>query len=81
MPSSPPPDLTGILPWPEELIHDFIKYLELDSTNRSVLTSTKRNTICTYLSNPNSRPPPEFTLEQRTKFNNNKHNALTNYEL
>ena len=81
MPSSLPPDYTGIVPWPQELVHEYIKYLELDSTNRSVLTSEKCNTICTYLSNPNSRPPPEYTLEQQAKFNNNKHDAITNYEL
>jgi hypothetical protein len=76
MPSSPPPDPTGIAPWPLELVYDFIKYLEDESSNQSVLTSLKRNTIYTHLSNPNSRPPPEYTLKQRTKFNNNKHDAL-----
>jgi hypothetical protein len=46
MPSSPPPEEQGIKPWPEDLEFDFIKYLESDeSTNQSVLTSTKRTTI------------------------------------
>jgi hypothetical protein len=81
MPSSPPPDPTGIVPWPQELVHEYIKYLELDSTNRSVLTGAKRNTIRTHLSNPNGRPPLEYTPEQRAKFNNDKHDAITNYEL
>jgi hypothetical protein len=44
MPSSPPPDASGIVPWPNDLIYEFIRYLE-DSTNWSVLNSTKRNTI------------------------------------
>jgi hypothetical protein len=81
MPSSPPPDPSSIVPWPKDLIHEFIKYLEDDSTNRSVLNGTKRNTIQTYLSNPNGRPPLEYTPEQRVRFNNDKHDALTNYEL
>jgi hypothetical protein len=81
MPSSPLPDPTGIIPWPEELVHDFIKYLKDDSTNQSVLTGTKRNTIWTYLSNPNARPPPKATPAERIKFNNDKHDALNNYEL
>ena len=81
MPSSPPPDPTGIIPWPRDLVDEFIKYLEIESTNRSVLTGTKRNTIRTHLSNPNGKPPLEYTPEQRAKFNNDKHDALTNYEL
>jgi hypothetical protein len=82
MPSSPPPEEQGIKPWPKDLEFDFIKYLESDeSTNRSVLTSTKRNTIRQHLQNPTKAPLVGLTAEQRQAFNNAKHDALQHYEL
>ena len=71
------PEEQGIKPQPKDLEFDFVKYLELDkSTNQSVLTSTKQNTIQQHLQNPTRVPFAKLTLEQRQAFNNTKHNTL-----
>ena len=81
MPSSPPPDATGIVPWPKGLDQEYIAYLETSSTNRSVLTGMKRVTILNHLRSPMGRPPVEYSRQERIQFANEKYNALQHYEI
>jgi hypothetical protein len=80
MPSSPPPDSSGVQAWPRALVHEYIEYLE-KSTNQGVLTGEKRNTIRNHLNQLDGKPPAEYTAKQKQQFNNDKYMALKYYEL
>lgn len=80
LPSSPPPESSGLECWDkEELIPKYLKWLG-DSKNRRVLTPLKRYNYRDHLENPTATSDHPNPVE-RQRYSNEKYHVLKHYEL
>ncbi|SLM41265.1 Ribonuclease H-like domain [Lasallia pustulata] len=73
---------TGVQAFSQDIEHAFQTYLERESKNRSLFTAADRSQYRMCLEEPDLKPQllfPDKADQQR--FRNQKHDAITNYEL